>query len=259
MTFRLNNRIFGTNEKVPDFPDADIIGTAPQKIRIPNQLVSFNKVKDKDVKWDLEFISCSRGFFNPIGGLYTDFTGYDEDVITAWYWEEEKGVGHELSLIPFINTPAFIPEPLGVGPSDNPNITEPEGFVTTTKPFVDFSKVTPPQAITSNQSINTDLMRESSVTATVHKDLSEFEGTIVTDPIPYPNPSFPKYIITEGKWEIIVVFDQIFVYGVGGKKQPGSEITANHGQSCYALAIFNEKVKCIKKPQKEKASGPSPL
>ena len=262
VSFTLRYRSFPDGGMLPGYIDSSY--KAPEdgiSITIQHHLSTLPPEKyTGEAQWDLVFIDCSGIFKNPTLGQGFDAVLVKEgDVITAWYWEVTPSEGHSLSLIPYIYTTG-VPWEIPAYPVDIGICT---GFADTTKPFEDFSDVTPSSAISLN-SVDTDLMIQKSVTARVRKDLSEFEK-LIDVPVTYvpPNPMYRKGAdITEGKWQISVVFDNlIFVYGGEDPNylgyHHGNEIEAFHGKSTLAIAIFKEEAKCIKRPIVVPRTSPS--
>jgi hypothetical protein len=136
--------------------------------------------------------------------------GLDTAVIKSWFTKPGPPGPHSLTLTPFI-------------------FGEDDGGFAPASTFVDFSA--PPSG---DNWINTDTIKGSSVTATVHADLPEYQ----TVDFQTTGTNTAIYITTI---TTRVVFDQIFVY-FGSSIPVGNSITVSKGQSCFALAVFKKEV-----------------
>ncbi len=165
---------------------------------------------DNDI-WYLQFVS-SLGSFYQVSDVINGITPHDGDVFNAWYAKGGDG-DHVLALTPFVWN-----EEDGT-----------EGFLKTTKPFVDFNV---PPTVPGGSVVDTDKMQTQEVTATVHASLPEFEnyrmGGASTS-----NSIIIKTSTTE------VVFEKIFVY-MGNGQLNENIVTVEKNTSCFALAIFRK-------------------
>jgi hypothetical protein len=197
MTFVLRTKVFGRN-------DATLLGDETLDETTQNNFLQHGisapdpdhaDPKDpqyRNKKWILLFFEYRGIFKNPEANQSSTLLNVPNGtVVTAWYAEEGGSGDHTFRLTPFIVS---------------------RGFVKTIKPFVEFSKVSPPNAKISDNSIDTDLMNEQNVTGTVQPELAEFAA----------------------------VFDRLFEYGIDGQGDltTGNKATANKGRNLWVLAIF---------------------
>jgi hypothetical protein len=197
MTFTVRYKVFGRNDAILQ-GEAKLEETThnnflQHEISAPNP--DHANPKDplyRNQKWRLLFFEYRGIFKNPEANQSSTLINVPNGtVVTAWYAEEGGSGDHTFSLTPFIVS---------------------RGFVKTTNPFVEFSKVSPPNAKISDNSVDTDLMNEQKVTGTVHPELAEFAA----------------------------VFDHLFEYGIDGQGDltTGNEATAKRGRNLWVLAIF---------------------
>lgn len=162
--------------------------------------------------WDLQFVSCFGMFYKKSSVIDNTIPTHDGDIINAWYIKRGPNGHHYLALTPFIS-----------------NEEGTEGFLKTTKPFVDF---TVPPTVAGGSVVNTDTMQAQEVTATVHSSLPEFDKS------DFKSHASSTAVFTE-VYLTKAIFDQIFVYS--GIDQPqGDKITVEKNTSCLALAIFRK-------------------
>ena len=199
MSYRCQYLQFGDNQKrVPGYEEDLILSNMPNA-PIPKKLVD----PVTDTLWGLVFSFESGEFY--LSGA--NVPGQGGAIIKSWYATGGNGA-HYLALTPFI-----------VGEGEG-------GFVQAAK-FVDFSE-TP----TTDNSINTDTIKNPTVTATVHPELPEYEKMEVST-----KTTSHSVIITTKTTH--VVFDRIFVYA-GGSMPIDNALTVPKGQSCFALAVFKK-------------------
>jgi len=190
---------FGSNQKkVPGYED-DLDLTNEPYAPISKKLV---EPDPSDAYWGLVFSYESGAFYLKD----VKVPGQDGATIRSWY--AKGGSGHYLMLTPFIAG------------------EDGDGFVQVPK-FVDFSE-TP----TTDNSVNTDNIKNPSVTATVHPELPEYEKLEVAGGV-----TSHSVIITTKITHM--EFDRIFVYA-GSSIPIGNAITVPKAQSCFALAVFKK-------------------
>jgi hypothetical protein len=188
---------FGSNlDKVPGYPDDLILSNEPTA---PIPLILVDPVTKE--LWYLIFTFESGLFYTANSSV----PGQDGALIKSWYAKGGNG-HHYLAFTPFV-----------VGGSV-------DGFIQNSS-FVDFSE-TP----TTPTSIDTDAIKNPTVTATVHADLPEYRQFKVST-----KSTSHSIIITTTTTN--VVFDSIFVYA-GASVPVDNALTVAKGQSCYALAVF---------------------
>lgn len=196
---------FGDNESRVHGYEEDLKLSNEPYAPIPKKIVD----PDSNAIWSLEFSYELGAFYHRDSKV----PGQDGAIIKSWYSQAGDPGPHCLALTPFV-----------VGE----NCTE--GFAQVHN-FVSFS-----EAPTSENSVNTDDIKNPTVTATVHSELPEYENLDVST-----RATSHSVILTIKTMR--AVFDRIFVYHV----DPGTSIpidnviTVSKGQSCFAIAVF----KCI--------------
>lgn len=191
---------FGSNEaRVPGYEQDLLLSNTPYA-PIPKKLV---EPDPPDAIWGLAFSYASGAFYR----YYDNVPGVEGATIKSWYSHGGDGPP-VLAFTPFI------------AGKDCPL----EGFAQAAN-FVDFSEPS-----TSGNSVRTDTITNPTVTATVRRELPEYDRVVIS------TKSTSHSIITTTT-STRVVFDHIFVYA-GNCIPVDNEITVPKGQSCFALAVY---------------------
>lgn len=199
MLYTCQSLQLGDNHKrVPGYEEDFMLSNQPNA-PIKEKLVGLHS----DNLWNLVF-SYESWMFYPAGA---HVPVQDGAIIKSWYAQGGDGAPC-LMVTPFV-------------------IAEGEtGFVQASN-FVDFSE-TP----TAGNSVNTDTIEQSTVTAVVRSELSEYEKIEVST-------ASTNYAVTITTKITRAVFDRIFVYA-GASIPVGNTVTVPKGQSCFALAVFKK-------------------
>lgn len=190
---------FGENQKrVPGYEE-DIMSSNHPNAPIKEKLVDLYT----DNVWNLMFSYASGMFYHAVEKV----PAKDGATIKSWYAQSNDGPNC------FMVTPFLIAD-------------DETGFVHASN-FVDFSE--PP---TIECSVHTDTIENSSVTAVVRSELSEYEKLEVST-------ASTNCAVTITTKTTRAVFDRIFVYA--GEGIPiDNTVTVPKGQGCFVLAVFKK-------------------